>query len=122
RAVLGRVPRDVPKVTWTVAGTSQGTLGTSAITTKQLVGHVDNTAYPAISVDIRMTLVTPADVKSPVPVMMMFSGFGGFPQTRPAAGAATRAAPIAGATTRPAGAAGAGRGGGFGGGFGGPSA
>jgi hypothetical protein len=41
---------------------------------KQLVGHVDNSAYPAITVDIQMTLVTPADAKGPVPVMMMFGG------------------------------------------------
>jgi len=38
------------------------------------VGHVDNSAYPAITVDIQMTLVTPADAKGPVPVMMMFGG------------------------------------------------
>jgi hypothetical protein len=124
REVLGRVPKDVPKVTWSVAATSQGTMGTAAITTKQLVGHVDNSACPAINVDIRMTLVTPADAKAPVPVMMMFSGFG-FAQTRPAGaatraavGATTRAGAIAGgAASRPA--AGAGRGG-FG--FVGPSA
>ena len=30
---------------------------------KQLVGHVDNSSYPAIDVDIQMTLVTPADAK-----------------------------------------------------------
>src|SRR5947208_9734778 len=72
REVLGRVPKDVPKVTWTVTGTSQGTAGTHATTIKQLVGHVDNSSCPAINVDIRMTLVTPADAKGPVPVMMMF--------------------------------------------------
>ena len=37
---------------------------------------MDNSAYPAISVDIQMTLVTPADAKRPVPVMMMFGGAG----------------------------------------------
>ncbi len=39
---------------------------------KQLVGHVDNSAYPAINVDISMTLVVPANAKGPVPVLMMF--------------------------------------------------
>ena len=34
---------------------------------KQLVGHVDNSAYPAIDVNIQMTLVTPADAKGPCP-------------------------------------------------------
>src|SRR5690349_13219271 len=93
REVLGRVPRDVPKVTWTVASTSEGKSGSRAIVTKQLFGHVDNTAYPDIAVDIRMTLVTPADAKEPVPVMMMFSGFGAplgrGPQTAPTRGTTT---------------------------------
>ncbi len=83
REVLGRVPRDVPKVTWTVASTSAGTAGTHATVVKQLAGHVDNSSYPDIAVDIRMTLVVPADAAGPVPVMMMFGGFGGFPQTSP---------------------------------------
>jgi hypothetical protein len=86
REVLGRVPKDVPKVTWTIVSTTQGTAGTIPITTKQLVGHVDNTFCPQISVDIRLTLATPADAKEPVPVMLMFGGFGGFPQTAPAGG------------------------------------
>src|SRR5213078_3091994 len=65
REVLGRVPADVPKVTWSVAATSQGTMGATPITNTQLVGHVDNSACPAFNVDIRMTLVTPADAKAP---------------------------------------------------------
>jgi hypothetical protein len=40
-------------------------------------------SYPLISVDIRMTLVTPAGAARPVPVMMMF-GRGGLPQSAPA--------------------------------------
>jgi hypothetical protein len=86
REVLGRVPRDVPKVSWSVVSRSTGTAGAAQTVTKQLIGHVDNSAYPAINVDIRMTLVTPAGAKGPVPVMMMFT-FGGFarpPQTAPA--------------------------------------
>ena len=39
REVLGCVPKEVPKVTWSVAATSQGTMGTTPITTKQFVGH-----------------------------------------------------------------------------------
>src|SRR5687768_5621202 len=93
REVLGRVPKDVPKVTWTVTSTSDGTAGTRATVVKQLVGRVDNASCPEIDVDLRMTLVTPADAEGPVPVMMMF-GFGGFPRTAPARpgapGAATR--------------------------------
>jgi hypothetical protein len=79
REVLGRVPRNVPKVTWTVTNTVDGMVGPHAAIGKQLVGHVDNSSFPAINVDIQMTLVTPKDAKGPVPVMMMFGG-GGLPQ------------------------------------------
>ena len=99
REVLGRVPKNVPKVTWTVTNTVQGMVGPYAAVGKQLVGHVDNSSYPAISVDIQMTLVTPADAKGPVPVMMMFGG-GGLPQAPGAApagrGGRGGAAPAAG--------------------------
>src|SRR6266566_877703 len=72
REVLGRVPRNVPKVTWEVTNTVQAMVGSYPVVGKQLVGHVDNSAYPGIEVNIQMTLVTPADAKGPVPVMMMF--------------------------------------------------
>jgi prepilin-type processing-associated H-X9-DG protein len=85
REVLGRVPKEVPKITWTVMSTSQGMSESHATVVRKLAGHVDNTSCPQINVDISMTLVTPADVKEPVPVMMMFGGFGfGRPQTQPA--------------------------------------
>jgi hypothetical protein len=84
REVLGRVPNNVPKVTWTVTNTIQTTVGSYPVIGKELVGHVDNSSYPLITVDIRMTLVTPAGASSPVPVMMMF-GRGGLPQSGPVA-------------------------------------
>lgn len=77
REVYGRVPKNVPGVNWEVTSTTKTNNGEVAVITKQLVGHVDNSAYPAIKVDIQLTLTTPADAKGPVPVMMEF-GFGGF--------------------------------------------
>jgi hypothetical protein len=74
REVLGRVPKDVPKVTWTVTNTVQAMVGPYPVIGKQLVGRVDNSAYPAIEVNIQMSLVVPADATGPVPVMMMFGG------------------------------------------------
>ncbi|MGA2596846.1 MAG: acetylxylan esterase [Bryobacteraceae bacterium] len=74
--VLGRVPPNVPKVTWTVTDTIQATSGSRPVIGKQLVGHVDNSSCPLITVDIQMTLVTPADAKGPVPVMIVFSRSG----------------------------------------------
>ncbi len=85
REVFGRVPKNVPKVTWTVVSNlSNGLVGTLSAHGKQLIGHVDNSAYPDINVDIRMTVVTPAAAKGPVPVLMMFGGFGGGGMPRPA--------------------------------------
>jgi hypothetical protein len=78
REVFGRVPKNVPKVTWTI--TTQATdrvVGDIPVIARQLIGHVDNSACPSINVDIQMTLVTPAKAKGPVPVLMMFGGFFG---------------------------------------------
>jgi len=78
REIYGRVPKNVPKVTWTVvSNVVDGLVGTLHANGKLLNGHVDNSQYPAINVDIRMTLVTPAAAKEPVPVLMMFGGFFG---------------------------------------------
>jgi len=77
REVLGRIPENVPKVIWTVANTENSTVGSYSVISKQLVGHVDNSSYPLITVDIQMTVVTPAQAKGRVPLMMMFGR--GFP-------------------------------------------
>ena len=85
REIVGRVPKNVPKVTWMV--TTQvvdRVVGENPVVAKQLLGHVDNAACPTIKVDIQMTLVTPAKAKGPVPVLMMFGGFGGGGLPRPA--------------------------------------
>ena len=81
REVIGRVPKNVPKVTWTI--TTQATdrvVGEIPVNARQLVGHADNSACPSIEVKIQMTLVTPKDSKASVPVLMMFGGFGSFPR------------------------------------------
>ncbi len=74
REVYGRIPRHVPKVTWTVKVTDHEFIwrGFIPVIAKEIVGHVDNSAYPLITVDIKMTLVVPMNVKGPVPVLMMF--------------------------------------------------
>ena len=70
--VLGRVPPDAPKITWTVTSTTDSKAGVFPVIKKQLVGHADNSSCPSINVDIAMTLVTPANARGPVPTMMMF--------------------------------------------------
>jgi len=84
REVYGRVPNNTPKVKWEVASTVNDKNGEVPITVKKLLGHVDNSSYPAISVDIELTLTTPAKATDPVPVMMEF-GFVFPPGFRPPA-------------------------------------
>ena len=76
--VYGRVPDNVPKVDWTVNTVDHEMIGFTPVIAKDIVGVVDNSSYPAISVKIHMTLVTPANAQGPVPVLMMF-GRAGFP-------------------------------------------
>jgi hypothetical protein len=89
--VYGRVPKETPKCTWAAAppddgrGAGRGLGGrggapTVPTITKRLVGRVDNSGYPAITVDIRLTLILPAKAAGPVPVMMDFGGGGGVRQ------------------------------------------
>jgi hypothetical protein len=76
--VYGRVPNNVPRVTWTVTAVDHEMIGFTPVIAKDLIGEVDNSSDPAIKVRIHMTLVTPANAKGPVPVLMMF-GRAGFP-------------------------------------------
>lgn len=72
REVYGRLPKNIPKVSWRVKVVDREFVGFTPIIVKQLVGHVDNSEYPLVNVDINMMLVVPANVKGPVPVLMMF--------------------------------------------------
>ncbi len=72
REVYGRLPAAIPEVKWSVKISEREFVGWTPVIAKQLVGHVDNSGYPLISVDIKMVLVVPANVKGPVPVLMMF--------------------------------------------------
>jgi len=87
REVYGRLPKNIPTVTWTVKVTDREFVNRTPVIAKHIVGHVDNSAYPLINVDIDMVLVVPANAKGPVPVLMMF-GAGRLPapaQPNPAA-------------------------------------
>jgi len=72
REIYGRVPANTPKVRWEVVSTTRETSGDVPVITKKLVGHVDNSSYPLVTVDIQVTLTTPANATGPVPVMMEF--------------------------------------------------
>src|SRR6478672_5318288 len=81
REVYGRIPQHVPKVTWEVTAIDREFIfqGFIPVIAKKIVGHVDNSEYPLINVDIKMIEVLPVNVKGPVPVLMMFGFNPSFP-------------------------------------------
>ncbi|MCB0630938.1 MAG: hypothetical protein KDD15_14425, partial [Lewinella sp.] len=72
REVYGRLPDNIPAVSWSVEIEDQEWVRRIPVVAKKLVGHVDNSSYPEIEVNINMMLVVPTNVEGPVPVLMMF--------------------------------------------------
>ncbi|MFO7369846.1 MAG: acetylxylan esterase [Bacteroidales bacterium] len=72
REVYGRLPANIPGVTWTAKITDREFVGRIPVLAKQMTGHVDNSSYPLINVDINMVVVVPLNVKGPVPVLILF--------------------------------------------------
>ena len=70
--VYGRIPKGMPKVSWSVTTVDHERVGFPPVIAKEVIGHVENSAYSQISVNIRMILVTPEHAKGPVPVLIMF--------------------------------------------------
>ena len=87
REIYGRVPENVPVVTWKLVSVSNDTVGNIPVITKKLSGYVDNSSCTSIIVNIDLTLAIPVAAKGPVPVIMEF-GFvfpaGARPATVPA--------------------------------------
>ena len=79
REIYGRIPENVPKVTWEVTRTTEGNSGGIPTITKTLVGHVDNSGDEPIKVNIQASFTVPANAIKPVPILIEFGGgFGGF--------------------------------------------
>ncbi len=78
REVYGRVPKDVPKVSWTVTETVETSVGGLPVVARRAIGRADNSAHPEIAVEIQMAVVVPVHTKGPVPVLVMF-GRGNMP-------------------------------------------
>ena len=74
--MYGRIPDKTPKVSWTAKITDREFVGRTPVIARQMIGHVDNSEYPLIDVNINMVVVLPVNVKGPVPVLIMF----GYPQ------------------------------------------
>ena len=72
REVVGRVPADVPKITWQEREVREISVGGTTAIEKHLIGNADNSACPQIAVNISMSLTVPKEVDAPVPVLMLF--------------------------------------------------
>jgi len=72
KEIYGRLPKKIPAVKWTLDISEKEYIGFTPVIAKKLTGHVDNSECPLIDVNISMVLVTPANAKGPVPVLMMF--------------------------------------------------
>jgi len=70
REIYGRVPDNPPKVSWEVLSTSKEKNGDLPVVTKKLKGHLDNSSYPLVNVDIDLSVTTPENATAPVPVMI----------------------------------------------------
>jgi hypothetical protein len=72
REIYGRLPEQIPPVTWKVVDVNETTDGDFPVRIKQLQGTVDNSSYPALKVVIQLTVGTPAKADKPVPLIMEF--------------------------------------------------
>ena len=77
REVYGRIPANAPKVTWEITSTNETEVSGVPVITKVLVGHVDNSLFTNITVNIRASFTIPANTPGPVPVLISFGGVGG---------------------------------------------
>jgi hypothetical protein len=81
REVYGRIPKNVPKVTWEITNAVDGESGGTATLTRSLVGHVDNSAFPQIKVAIQASFTVPKKATGRLPIIVQF-GFAGGPGGR----------------------------------------
>jgi hypothetical protein len=71
--IYGRIPAGTPSIAWEVIETDLAAADGKAVM-RRIVGHIDNSRYPAAHPSINLTLYTPADATAPVPVMVVLSG------------------------------------------------
>lgn len=70
--IYGRIPENVPGVTWKVVKEEKTKLGEVDCITRTLAGVVDNSAYPSIKVEIQAEIVYPEQNKGNMPVIVEF--------------------------------------------------
>ena len=72
KEIYGRMPLNTPKVNWELVSVADTMIGTYPVKIKRLAGHVDNSSYPSVKVDIQLMVTVPANITTPVPVIMEF--------------------------------------------------
>ena len=79
--VYGRIPDNVPGVTWEVTNEEKKDFAGTPVVVRYLKGVVDNSIYPAITVEIQANVVYPDNGRQNLPVIIEF-GFGAGDPTR----------------------------------------
>lgn len=74
--VVGRIPAEVPTVTWKVIEEKELISGDVAVKERSLEGMVANDRCPEIEVKIALRVGVPKNTDKPVPTLVMFGGFG----------------------------------------------
>jgi hypothetical protein len=70
REIYGRMPSKKPNVDWRIIKTEEQKFGDVPVSTQHLVGRVDNSSYRHVEVNIQVSVTTPANAKTAVPVIM----------------------------------------------------
>jgi hypothetical protein len=70
--IYGRVPDNIPSVSWEIISEKDTVNDRFPVNIKELRGHVDNSGYPSVSVNIELILTVPLEIEKPVPVIMEF--------------------------------------------------
>ncbi len=72
REIYGRLPENIPTVTWKLVSEVDTSAGNYQVKEKTLSGIVDNSAYPDIKVEIELLVGVPANATKPVPIVLEF--------------------------------------------------
>ncbi|MEJ1237687.1 acetylxylan esterase [Chryseolinea sp. T2] len=70
--VYGKLPANIPGVTWETVYVRDTVVGNMPIHEKLLKGVVDNSSYPSVKVEIELLVATPSKSTQPVPVVIEF--------------------------------------------------
>lgn len=80
--IYGRIPADVPGVSWKVVSEEKIDMDGIPAVCRQLAGVVDNSSYPAISVEIQAQIVWPENAPAVIPVVVEFGYAAGKPSAQ----------------------------------------